>query len=68
MTKQEGHRYGEHDQVVDEKIWRAQERAGDERGRLQVDAVASLRAPRTGRHEALEAIGLPEAWRELAAV
>ena len=38
------------------------------RGRLQVDAVASLRAPRTGRHEALAAIGLPEAWRELAAV
>jgi len=36
------------------------------RGRLQVDAVASLRAPRTGRAEALEAIGLPEAWRELA--
>ncbi|MBW4042870.1 MAG: hypothetical protein HIU86_12230 [Acidobacteria bacterium] len=38
------------------------------RGRLQVDAVASLRAPRSGQHEALAAIGLPEAWRELAAV
>jgi hypothetical protein len=36
------------------------------RGRLQVDAVASLRAPRNGQHEALAAIGLPEAWRELA--
>ena len=36
------------------------------RGRLQVDAVASLRAPRDGRHEALAAIGLPEAYRELA--
>jgi len=36
------------------------------RGRLQVDAVASLRAPRAGQHEALAAIGLPEAWRELA--
>jgi hypothetical protein len=36
------------------------------RGRLQVDAVASLRAPRIGRPEALEALGLPEAWREPA--
>jgi hypothetical protein len=36
------------------------------RGRLQVDAVASLRAQRGVRHEALAAIGLPEAWRELA--
>jgi hypothetical protein len=36
------------------------------RGRLQVDAVASLRAPRGGQHEALAALGLPEAWRELA--
>jgi hypothetical protein len=36
------------------------------RGRLQVDAVASLRAPRSGSHEALMAIGLPEVWRELA--
>jgi hypothetical protein len=36
------------------------------RGRLQVDAVASLHAPRSGSHEALAAIGLPEAWRELA--
>lgn len=36
------------------------------RGRLQVDAVASLRVQRGVRHEALTAIGLPEAWRELA--
>ncbi|WP_147392013.1 hypothetical protein [Amnibacterium setariae] len=36
------------------------------RGRLQVDAVASLRAQRGVRHEALEVIGLPEAYRELA--
>jgi hypothetical protein len=36
------------------------------RGRLQVDAVASLRAQRGVRNEALAAIGLPEAWRELA--
>ncbi|WP_375389506.1 hypothetical protein [uncultured Amnibacterium sp.] len=36
------------------------------RGHLQVDAVASLRAPRDGRPEAVEVIGLPEAWRELA--
>jgi hypothetical protein len=36
------------------------------RGRLQVDAVASLRAPRGRTPEALAAIGLPEAWRELA--
>lgn len=36
------------------------------RGRLQVDAVASLRAPRNGINEALAAIGLPEAWREPA--
>ena len=36
------------------------------RGRLQVDAVASLRAERGTRPEALAAIGLPEAWRELA--
>ena len=36
------------------------------RGRLQVDAVASLRAQRGVRHEAIAAIGLPEAYRELA--
>lgn len=36
------------------------------RGRLQVDAVASLRVQRGVQHEALTAIGLPEAWRELA--
>ncbi|TDS80095.1 hypothetical protein [Amnibacterium kyonggiense] len=36
------------------------------RGRLQVDAVASLRAQRGVQHEALAAIGLPEAYRELA--
>ena len=36
------------------------------RGRLQVDAVASLRAQRGVQHEAIAAIGLPEAYRELA--
>ncbi|MGN6444407.1 hypothetical protein [Amnibacterium sp.] len=36
------------------------------RGRLQVDAVASVRAQRGVRPEALAAIGLPEAYRELA--
>ncbi|MGT2425916.1 hypothetical protein [Amnibacterium kyonggiense] len=40
--------------------------AGRLRGRLQVDAVASLRAQRGVQHEALAAIGLPEAYRELA--
>ncbi len=36
------------------------------RGRLQVDAVASVRAQRGRAHAALAGIGLPEAWRELA--
>lgn len=36
------------------------------RGRLQVDAVASIGAIRGERQEAVTAIGLPEAWRELA--
>lgn len=36
------------------------------RGRLQVDAVASIGAVRGERQEAVTAIGLPEAWRELA--
>jgi hypothetical protein len=40
--------------------------AGRLRGRLQVDAVASLRAQRGVQHEAIAAIGLPEAYRELA--
>ncbi|MFD1721190.1 hypothetical protein [Amnibacterium endophyticum] len=36
------------------------------RGRLQVDAVASVRATRGTSPAALETIGLPEAWRQLA--
>ena len=36
------------------------------RGRLQVDAVASLRTTGRGAPDALAEIGLPEAWRELA--